>query len=55
MAPVATTADATLHQVVDLLVQAGKHRIYVTGPAGSPVGVVTPTDVLRLVTARPAE
>jgi CBS domain-containing protein len=47
--------DSTLRELLEVLVGNRVHRVYVVEPAGGdseglrPVGVVTPTDVLRLV------
>lgn len=39
--------NATLSEVLLLMVEQGKHRVYVCQKDGTPVGVVTPTDILR--------
>lgn len=45
---VSCTTDATLKDVISVLVDTGKHRVYVKEKDGeSVVGVITPTDVLR--------
>lgn len=41
--------EASLREAVELMVRGGKHRVYVCDATGRAVGVVTPTDVLRLV------
>lgn len=44
--------EATLREALLLLVHAGKHRVYVCEEgSATAVGVVTPTDILRAVTA----
>jgi CBS domain-containing protein len=43
------TPATTLKQAIELLVQHGKHRLYVCEESGHAVGVVTPTDILRAV------
>lgn len=49
MTPVALTAppSATLHDVVDVMVRGGVHRILVVDPQGRPSGILTTMDVLR--------
>ncbi len=43
------TPETTLQEAIELLVQHGKHRLYVCNETGHAVGVVTPTDILRAV------
>ena len=42
-------AEATLRSALTQLLNHNKHRVYVVDGEGRPLGVVTPTDVLRLV------
>lgn len=44
---------ASLGEAIELLVRCGKHRVYVVEEGGLPVGVVTPTDVLRAIIPAP--
>jgi CBS domain-containing protein len=44
------TTDATLETVLGTLVSKHLHRIFVVDADGKPVSIITPTDVLRLVT-----
>jgi len=46
---VTCTPTSTLREVLEMLVQRGKHRVYVCDEKGRAVGVVTPTDVLRAI------
>lgn len=41
--------ESILADIVVLMVEQGKHRVYVCDEDGSPVGVITPTDILRLL------
>ncbi|KXZ43136.1 hypothetical protein GPECTOR_101g37 [Gonium pectorale] len=46
---IVATANSTFGEVVGLLVRHRVHRVYVVDERGSPVGIVTCTDVLRKV------
>jgi CBS domain-containing protein len=41
--------DAPLRDAIQKLVEYRKHRVWVVDGEGKAVGVVTPTDVLRMV------
>lgn len=47
---VSVTPDTPLREAIQKLVENRKHRVWVVNGEGKAVGVVTPTDVLRLVT-----
>jgi CBS domain-containing protein len=43
--------ETSLEEAIRMLVEGGKHRLYVVEANGRAVGVVTPTDVLRAIVA----
>lgn len=51
MTPAALTApgSARLHEVADVMVRAGVHRILIVDPQGRALGILTNTDVLRWI------
>lgn len=51
MTPVALTAPASalLHDVADVMVRAGVHRILIVDAHGRPAGILTSSDVLRWI------
>lgn len=50
---VSVTASSTFGNVVELLAVKGLHRVYVVNSDGTPVSIITLTDVLRLITKPP--
>ena len=54
-APIALHAFDTLRDVVSKLVSTRVHRVFIVGPGGYPLGVVSCTDVLRVFQAEEGE